>query len=590
MHSYDEPAERISLLQSLLESLINGVIAIDCEGTIIVYNEAAARLMDTPKEQALDRHILAVVPNSGLVNVLRTGEPEMGRRQVIGQRTILTNRSPIFTNGKMIGAVSVFQDITDMEKISRELDSTKTIVHTLEEILVGSGEWMVVVDSNGIISMISEGYAEFNGTTVAKAVGKHVTKVIENTRMHIVARSGLAEMGEKQAIGGRELIVNRVPIMEGDRVAGAYGRVVFKNVEQLWELAAKLKVLESKVKYYENELTQLRGARYTLASIIGSGQAISAAKVEVLKASRTDSTVLLVGDTGTGKELFAHAIHSASQRRSGPFVKLNCAAVPAELLESELFGYEEGAFTGAKRGGKLGKFELASGGTLFLDEIGDMPLPMQAKLLRALQEREVERVGGTTTRSVDIRVIAATGKPLENLVKESKFRADLYYRIHVIPIHIPPLRGRREDIGPIADHFLTRISCETGEIRRSISPELMAILKSYNWPGNVRELQNVLQRAVAMTREEVLRPEHIPEHLLPSESRAQSIMAHGTLAHAKLEAERKAIMAALEMTKGNKSRAAALLDIHRVKLYEKMKRHGIVYASEKAAATHPIAR
>ena len=300
MHS-DEPAERLCLLHSLLDSLINGVIAIDREQRIIVYNEAAARLMDIPKEQALNRPILAVVPNSGLVNVLRTGEPQMGRTQIIGQLTILTNRSPIFNDDKLIGAVSVFQDITDMEKISRELDSTKTIVRTLEEILVGSGEWMVVVDTNGIVTMISEGYAAFNGFTVARAVGRHVTEVIENTRMHVVARTGIAEMGERQTIGGRELIVNRVPLVEGDRAVGAYGRVVFKNVEQLWELAAKLKVLESKVRYYENELTQLRGARYTLSSVIGSSQAVNAAKMEVLKASRTDSTVLLVGDTGTGK-------------------------------------------------------------------------------------------------------------------------------------------------------------------------------------------------------------------------------------------------------------------------------------------------
>ncbi len=585
MHSVDEPTERLCLLQSLLDSLINGVIAIDREGKILVFNEAAARLMGIPREQGLNRHILAVVPNSGLVNVLRTGKPEMGQRQVIGQRTLLTNRSPIFYKNKMIGAVSVFQDITDMEKISRELDSTKTIVRTLEEILVGSGEWMVVVDANGIITMISRGYAEFNGFTVPEAVGKHVTEVIENTRMHIVAHTGVAEMGERQTIGGRELIVNRVPLMEGDRVVGSYGRVVFKNVEQLWELAAKLRVLESKVKYYEDELTQLRGARYTLASIIGSSQAISASKMEALKASRTDSTVLLEGDTGTGKELFAHAIHAASQRRSGPFIKLNCAAVPADLLESELFGYEEGAFTGAKRGGKPGKFELASAGTLFLDEIGDMPLPMQAKLLRVLQEREVERVGSTTTRRVDIRVIAATGQPLQNLVKEGRFRPDLFYRIHVIPIHIPPLRSRREDIPQIADHFLARISCETGEPKRTISPELTANLKSYDWPGNIRELQNVLERAAAMTREEMLRPEHVSERLLHLPG-LRGVIAPGTLAHAKSEAERKAIVAALEITKGNKSRAAALLGIHRVKLYEKMKRHGVVYVAESVHITN----
>lgn len=192
----------ISLLQSILDSSVVGMIAIDRESTITVFNEAASRLMDVTKEQALGRHLLAVIPNAGLVNVLRTGEPEMGRIQVIGQRTVLTNRSPIIHRGVMIGAVSLFQDITEMEKISRELDSTKTIVRTLEEILAGSGEWMVVVDANGVITMMSEGYAKFNGTSVSQALGRHVTEVIENTRMHIVAHTGVAELGEKQTDRG----------------------------------------------------------------------------------------------------------------------------------------------------------------------------------------------------------------------------------------------------------------------------------------------------------------------------------------------------------------------------------------------------
>ncbi len=408
-----------------------------------------------------------------------------------------------------------------------------------------------------------------------------MTEVIENTRMHIVAHSGVAEMGEKQTIRGRELIVNRVPLMDADRVVGAYGRVVFKDVEQLYELASKLKVLESKVKYYEKELTQLRGARYTMASILGSGQAISAAKLEALRASRTDSTVLVFGETGTGKELFAHAIHAASQRRSGPFIKLNCAAVPADLLESELFGYEEGAFTGAKRGGKPGKFEMAQGGTLFLDEIGDMPQAMQVKLLRVLQERELERVGGTVTRPVDIRIIAATGRSLEELVNDGSFRADLYYRIHVIPIRVPPIRERREDIEAIADSFLAGLSNDTGEFKRTISPQLMEALKSYNWPGNVRELQNVLERAAAMTRGETLLPEHVPDYLLRSIPKLCAGLAPCTLAHARAEAERKTIVAALAAAAGNKTRAASILQIHRVKLYEKMKRHGIPYVPNK---------
>jgi len=571
--------------------MANGVIAIDRDGTIFVFNEAAARLLGVEKENALGKSLLSIVPNSGLVNVLRTGEAETGRPQPVGARTVIANRAPMFLAGELIGAVSVFQDVTEMEKMSRELDSTRALVRTLEEVLAGAGEWMVVVDANGIVTMISEEYAEFNGTTVADAVGKHATQVIENTRMHVVARTGVAEIGERQTIHGRALIVNRIPLKDGDRVIGAYGRVVFKTVEQLRELASKMNLLESKVKYYEEELTHLRGARYTFGSIVGAGAAITAAKEEAERASRTDSTVLLRGETGTGKELFAHAIHAAGPRRAGPFIKLNCAAVPAELLESELFGYEEGAFTGARRGGKPGKFELAAGGTLFLDEIGDMPLPMQAKLLRVLQEKEVDRLGGTGSRRVDLRLIAATGRNLEEMVGQGTFRADLYYRVNVIPIRIPPLREHSEDLGAIAEAFLSRLSADTGEPKRRLSEELLDILRAYPWPGNVRELQNGLERAVAMSPREVLRPEHFPAHLLRialdvrkgtppgaagSYGEESSAKAPGSLASVKAEAERSAILSALAAVGGNRTRAAALLRIHRVKLHEKIKRYGIL--------------
>jgi PAS domain S-box-containing protein len=579
-----------AILCRVLDSMANGVIAIDREGTIFVFNDAAARLLGVEKGKALGKNLLSIVPNSGLVNVLRTGEAETGRPQPVGARTVIANRAPMFRDGELIGAVSVFQDVTEMEKMSRELDSTRALVRTLEEVLSGAGEWMLVVDAHGIVTMISEEYAVFNGTTVADAVGKHVTGVVENTRMHVVAKTGVAEIGERQTIHGRALIVNRIPLRDGDRVIGAYGRVVFKTVEQLRELASKMNLLESKVKYYEEELTHLRGARYTFGSIVGAGAAITAAKEEAERASRTDSTVLLRGETGTGKELFAHAIHAAGSRRAGPFIKLNCAAVPSELLESELFGYEEGAFTGARRGGKPGKFELAAGGTLFLDEIGDMPLPMQAKLLRVLQEKEVDRLGGTGSLRVDLRLIAATARNLEEMVGQGTFRPDLYYRVNVIPIRVPPLREHPEDLGAIAEAFLARLSADTGEPKRRLSAELLDILRAYPWSGNVRELQNGLERAVAMSPREVLRPEHFPVHLLrfahgvrkggtpgavEVDGEETSVKAPGSLASVKAEAERSAILSALAAVGGNRTRAAELLRIHRVKLHEKIKRYGI---------------
>ncbi|MGE5247301.1 MAG: sigma 54-interacting transcriptional regulator [Verrucomicrobiota bacterium] len=570
MSRWDEP-----YLDLILDSVGSGVIAIDREGTILVLNAAAARLLGVRREDALGKPLLAIIPNSGLGNVVRTGNPETGRVQVAGKRTVVANRAPVFRSGELVGAVSIFQDVTEMEKISRELDTTRALARTLEEVLAGAGEWMVVVDATGIVTTISEEYAQFNGTTVGGAVGRHVTEVIENTRMHVVAQTGVAEIGERQTIHGRELIVNRIPLRDGDRVIGAYGRVVFKTVEQLRELASKMNLLESKVRYYEEELTNLRGARYTFQTIVGNGAAIVAAKAEAERAARTDSTVLLRGETGTGKELFAHAIHAAGSRRAGPFIKLNCAAVPAELLESELFGYEEGAFTGARKGGKPGKFELAADGTLFLDEIGDMPLSMQAKLLRVLQEKEVDRLGGTGSRRVDLRLIAATSRNLEELVGQGSFRADLYYRVNVIPVRIPPLRERPEDLGALSGAFLGRLSVETGEPRKRLSAGVLDLLRGCPWQGNVRELQNVLERAVAMSRGDVLMPEHFPTLISRASPGPHRDVAPGSLASVRADAERAAILSALSAAGGNKTRAAALLRIHRVKLYEKMKRHGI---------------
>lgn len=583
----------MQLLRSIIDSLTSGIIAVDPEGTITVINDAAARLMGVSKLETVGRPLMSVVPNSGLINVLETGRPEVGRPQVIGERTVIANRSPVLDKGSMVGAVSLFQDITEMEEVSRELDSTKALVQTLETVLTGAGEWIVVVDSSGIITMINEEYAAFNGMTTDQAIGRHVTEVIENTRMHVVAQRGVAEMGEAQTIKGRELIVNRIPIRIGDRIIGAYGRVVFKSVDQLWELAAKLKLLESKVWYYERELNKLRGARYSFSSIVGSGPAITAAKAEAFRAALTDSTVLLLGETGTGKELFAHAIHSAGHRKNGPFIKVNCAAVPAELLESELFGYEEGAFTGARKGGKPGKFEMAAAGTLFLDEIGDMPMAMQAKLLRAIQEREVERVGGTVTRRIDIRIVAATAQPLENLVEQGKFRADLYYRIHVIPIRLPALRECVEDIEALAENFLSRHASETGEPKR-IAPDVLKMMKRYPWPGNIRELQNVLERAVTMSRGDVILSEHVPPDLwqktfkgpkdLPASSppkadfgtrAAADSPKSSTLKRLRENSEKDALIQAIRASNFNKTKAARILGIHRTALYKRLKKYNI---------------
>jgi len=431
----------------------------------------------------------------------------------------------------------------------------------------------LVVDAEGIVTFYSKSYEDFLGIPREKVLGQHVTEVIENTRMHVVLQTGEPEIGWKQKIQGQNMVVQRVPIRDkAGKIIGAVGQVMFRDVAEITELAQKLNLLESKLEHYERELEHLRSSRYTFDHIIGTSPAIEKAKRLALKAADGNSTVLLLGESGVGKELFAHAIHHASPRRSKAFVRVNCSSIPRELMESELFGYEAGAFTGAGRRGKPGKFELANQGSIFFDEIGDMPLEMQAKLLRVLQEKEVERVGGTKTLAVDFRLVATTNVDPEALVKAGRLRRDLFYRLNVVPIRIPPLRERREDIPAVSRHLLARLREEQGVRPLGISPEVLDLFQRYDWPGNIRELVNVLERASYAADGPQIEMEHLPLFLQDVRGERAGERRGSNLRLAVQEAERDAVLQALKMARGNKAKAAKLLGIHRTGLYQKLAR------------------
>ncbi|NPV71331.1 MAG: sigma 54-interacting transcriptional regulator [Firmicutes bacterium] len=356
------------VLQAIYDSFINGIVVIDRNGTISAFNRAAETLTGVRAEDALGKPIAQVIPNNGLLRVLEHGHAEVAQTMNLGDNTVMVNRAPVFKHGRIDGAVAVFQDINDLRPLADELASVKASLETLETIVDNAWDWIVVVDRDGIITMINDAYCEFLGVTKEQATGTHVTKIIENTRMHIVAQTGVAEIGHAQKIKGQEMICMRVPIKKDGRVIGAVGKSMFKDVGELRQLAQRLRILEGKVAYYERELPGIRSPRHTMDDIVGSSPTGREVKELIQKAARQSSNVLLTGETGTGKELAAHAIHALSPRAQGPFIRVNCAAIPRDLLESELFGYETGAFTGASRGGKPGRFELAAGGTIFLDE------------------------------------------------------------------------------------------------------------------------------------------------------------------------------------------------------------------------------
>ncbi|RNB82181.1 PAS domain-containing protein [Brevibacillus nitrificans] len=439
----------------------------------------------------------------------------------------------------------------------------------LEVVFENAHEPMIVTDKDGKILLLNRSYREF--LNVQDVIGKPVTDVIENTRMHIVGQEGVAEIADIQHIKGQSMIAHRIPIMDEGKVLAVLGTVLFQDVKELASLAAMVDQLKDELTYYKKELRRRMGATYHVDQIVGYSQKMQELKQFSQKVAKSDSTVLITGESGTGKELFAHAIHAESKRKMGPFIRVNCAAIPDTLLESELFGYEEGAFTGAVRRGKKGKFELANHGTILLDEIGDMPLPLQAKLLRVLQEKEVEKVGSVRTTPIDVRVIASTNQDMLASIKEGKFRADLYYRLNVVSLSIPPLRERLEDLPELVSNLLAQLVESTGVTVRSIDDDVWAVMRSYSWPGNVRELRNVLERALHLMEDDVLKKEHI---WLPAPSEELSNPAVVRPLKETLEqAEREALLHAMKEAGGNKQEAAKLLRISKSTFYEKWEKY-----------------
>lgn len=566
--------EIIKWFEAIIDSVHNGIIAIDATGEVIFFNRASQKMLGFKKEEVIGRKINDVIPESHLMQTLEKGLEEIGQRLVINNKEIYSNRTPILFNSDIVGAIAVFQDVTELKSMKGELKELRESINILETILNNAYEGIIIVDKNGYITKFNRAYEEFLGIKEEDIIGKHVTDVIENTRMHIVTKTGKPEIGHVQRIQGHDMIASRIPIKVNGEVIGAVGKVLFQDVEELKSLAQRMEVLENKLNYYKSEIKRMQEAKYSFDNIITENKQMNYLKKLARRAADSNSTVLIQGESGTGKELFAHAIHKASYRKYGAFIRVNCAAIPKDLLESELFGYESGAFTGARKEGKPGKFELANGGTIFLDEIGAMPLEMQAKLLRVLQEREFERIGGTNTISFDVRIIAATNENLEEEVSKGNFREDLYYRLNVIRLQIPPLRERKDDIPILARAILKELVNELQMGPKELTESAINLLKEYSWPGNVRELHNYIERAVNFSSGRLILPKHLPPVLLSSKGKNQYEEV-GELKKIVAEAEINAIKEALKHTGGNRTEAARLLGIHRTSLYQKIDRYKI---------------
>ncbi|GEA18637.1 MAG: hypothetical protein PWR22_2009 [Moorella sp. (in: firmicutes)] len=430
---------------------------------------------------------------------------------------------------------------------------------------------LVITDNQGRVVGINKAGLQILGITGQRVQGRMLEEVIPIAQYSEIIQSGRPRVWEFQKTKGNTIIVIGTPLWIQSEIEGVLYQFFSDESEPVRLLLEQLKKVEARVGHNPANFKPA-GCLFNFRHIRTLNHYFRDVLSLAQKAAGSNATVLILGESGTGKGVLAQAIHEESPRRNAPLIKVDCAAIPPELLESELFGYEEGAFTGAKKGGKPGKFELAHGGTIFLDEIGDMPLNMQAKLLRVLQDKEIERLGSTRTRKIDVRVIAATNKDLEKMVHEGRFREDLFYRLNVVTLVLPPLKERPEDIPLLAEAILQRLNKEYGKKLR-LTPGAMESLLSYSWPGNVRELENVLERAAILAETQEIHPHHLTIGYHGKKKRLREI---SPLYKVRIEAEKEAIIQALEAFGGEKTRAAKALGLSRQALYTKMASYGLL--------------
>ncbi|PDZ71418.1 sigma 54-interacting transcriptional regulator [Bacillus pseudomycoides] len=483
-------------------------------------------------------------------------------------------------DGVLVGIIDKPELFAFQKFLKQQLKESQQLIEWFRLSFDTAYEGIAIVDENGVIQMFNDTYSRFVGVSKEEAIGQLAENVIENTRLPVVLKTGVPERNQVHRLQGQNLVVHRMPIWKQGRVIGAVGMLIHEGISDIYKILERFDQKESAVKplFSKPKKKQIR-----FEDILGESQTISETKKMARKAAGSKASVLITGESGVGKEQFARAIHDTGITKNGPFISVNCAAIPDNLLESELFGYAEGAFTGAKKNGKAGKFELANHGTLFLDEIGDMSLLTQVKILRVLQEREIERIGGTHPISVDFRLIAATNKDLKQMVREGTFREDLYHRLHVIPIHIPPLRFRKQDIPLIVEEHLQKLCQMYGAKEKTLDKEVLRLMFHYNWPGNVRELINVLERLFALSDDVHIRAKDLSEEFYYRDMEQKKLVPMIQSLPAKQEAmkvvreeeERGLIERVLKEAKGNKSKAAALLGISRATLYNKLSRFKI---------------
>lgn len=462
-----------------------------------------------------------------------------------------------------------------MSDLNLDIEVYKLIVEQLDG--------AVITDKEGRYVYVTESWEEYFGVTLDKIKGNYVKDIVPSTKIHealITKRPITGIPIPLKAKDNRQSFCNYIPIIKNGEVVAGFIYIIFNNEKTAVEFSKMLSKIMDELNYYQEELRNLRKSKYNIDDIAGNSDAIVYLKKQIKLAAHSTSNVLIEGETGVGKELVAHSIHDLSNRAIKPLIKVNCAAIPSELFESELFGYEYGAFTGAKKGGKQGKFEMANRGSLFLDEINQLSIVAQPKLLRVLQEKEIERIGGKDSIPVDVRLIVATNASLEKMIKVKKFRDDLYYRLNVLNIKIPSLKERIEDIQILSDNIISKLNFQLGLNIQGIDDNVIEKFMEYEWPGNIRELQNVIERGMNTALNGILTWNYFEDYFHNKlRGRIFPICLNSNvipLKQAKEEAEKESIVQCLMKNNGNKAKSSRDLGISRTMLYKKMKKYDIV--------------
>ena len=565
---------------SLLDAAHNGIVVINRVGEVVLYNEAARRIFGDGPAPLIGRHFSEIRPETwpDLRDILENGRPQIGKKIVLPQATIVVNRTPIVIEGKIEGVISVFQDISAYEAIISELKGYQTLHRKLEAIIESSYDGLYITDGKADTILINDAYERITGLSRENLLGRNMKdlvkdKVFDHSVTLEVLKSRQAVTIMQQIMGGKQVIVTGTPIFDED---GNISLVVtnVRDITELNHLRAQLDETRRLSSRYYQSLLEQDDLEHALGEMVVKSTAMMQAVRKAIKVAKVETSVLITGESGVGKSMLARIIHRMSPRKDHPFITINCGAIPESLIESELFGYEKGAFTGAVPEGKAGLMEAGNTGTVFLDEVAELTPGLQVKLLEVIEGKTFTRVGGTRPVSVNIRIIAATNKDLKTLMNKGLFREDLYYRLYVIPIHIPPLRERREDIPVLALKMLAKLNESRGSNKR-VDPDVLERLGKYDYPGNVRELINIMERMFIMSEEDQITLLDMPEDLRDHSSAFRLTEKQGLLlknALAALEVQMiKDALRRYPMLSG----AAQSLGVHPTTLWRKMARYSL---------------